>query len=101
MSRDEIIKMAREACDPDTVDAWKNGYWILTQEELERFAAIVVQAERNASAKEFKRLAIHVAAAEREACARMVTDCAWNLKGPAAAVEVEACAAAIRARGEK
>jgi hypothetical protein len=42
-----------------------------------------------------------VAKAEREACARMVTECAWNLKGPAAAVEVEACAAAIRARGEK
>jgi len=31
----------------------------------------------------------------------MVTECAWNLKGPEAAVAVEACAAAIRARGEK
>ena len=41
------------------------------------------------------------AEAEREACARMVTDCAWTLKGPEAAVAVEACAAAIRARGEK
>ena len=48
MSRDEIIRMAREACDPGTVDAWKNGFWTLTQEELERFAALVAEAERKA-----------------------------------------------------
>jgi hypothetical protein len=48
----------------------------------------------------FERFAALVAEAEREACARMVTDCAWALKGPEAAVAVEACAAAIRARGE-
>ena len=48
MTRDEIVKMAREACDPDTVDAWKNGFWTLTQEELERFAALVAAAERDA-----------------------------------------------------
>ena len=72
MSRDEIIRMAREACDPDKVDAWKNGFWTLTQEELERFAALV-------------------AAAEREACAK-VCEQKWG------AAE---CAEAIRARGEK
>jgi hypothetical protein len=48
MTRDDIIRMAREACDPDKVDAWKNGFWTLAQEELERFAALVVQAERDA-----------------------------------------------------
>jgi hypothetical protein len=58
---------------------------------LERFAALVVQAERNASAEESKRLAIHVAEAEREACAK-VCEQKWG------AAE---CAAAIRARGEK
>lgn len=41
MTRDEIIRMAREACDPDKVDAWSNGFWTLTQCELERFASIV------------------------------------------------------------
>jgi hypothetical protein len=84
MTRDEIIKMAKEACEPAIVPAWDGGneVWKLTQEEIERFAALVAEAER-------------------EACARMVTDCAWNLKGPEAAVAVEACAAAIRARGEK
>jgi hypothetical protein len=51
MNRDEIIRMAREACDPDKVDAWKNGFWTLTQEELERFAALVAKAEREACAK--------------------------------------------------
>jgi hypothetical protein len=48
MNREDIIRMAREACDPDTVDAWKNGYWTITQEELERFAALVAAAEREA-----------------------------------------------------
>jgi hypothetical protein len=75
MTRDEIIKMAREACDPDTVDAWKNGFWTLTQEELERFAALV-------------------AAAEREACASLLED--YERFG-----DTRDCAAAIRARGEK
>jgi hypothetical protein len=72
MSRDEIIRMAREACDPGTVEAWKNGFWTLTQEELER---IVRAAEQ----------------AEREACAK-VCEQKWG------AAE---CAEAIRARGKK
>ncbi len=40
MNRDDIIKMAREACDSDKVDALHNGFWVITQEELERFAAL-------------------------------------------------------------
>jgi hypothetical protein len=51
MNRDDIIRMAREACDPDTVDAWKNGYWTITQEELERFASLVAAHEREKCAK--------------------------------------------------
>jgi Mg-chelatase subunit ChlD len=50
MTPDEIIKMAKEACDSDKVDAWHNGFWTLTQEELERFAALVAAAEREACA---------------------------------------------------
>lgn len=53
MNRDEIIRMAREACDADKVDAWYNGFWTLTQEELERFAAIVAAAEREAAKRAF------------------------------------------------
>ena len=47
MNRDEIIRMAREACgDP----AWDGGVeW--TWEEVERFANLVAAAEREACAK--------------------------------------------------
>ena len=51
MNRDDIIRMAREACDTDKVDAWHNGFWTLTQEEIEQFAALVAAAEREACAK--------------------------------------------------
>lgn len=51
MKREDIIRMAREACDADKVDAWSGGFWTLTQEELERFAALVAAAEREACAK--------------------------------------------------
>jgi Mg-chelatase subunit ChlD len=50
MTPDEIIKMAKEACDSDKVDAWHNGFWTLTQEELERFAELVAAHEREACA---------------------------------------------------
>lgn len=59
MNRDDIIKMANEACDSDKVDAWHNGFWTLTQEELERFAALVAAAEREACAKVCDVLAVH------------------------------------------
>lgn len=80
MTRDDIIKLAREACDTDKVDAWHNGFWTVTQEELERFAALV-------------------AAAEREACAQV---CEARYMGDNNREDMEArrCAAAIRARGD-
>lgn len=40
-------EMVREASDPDKVDPWRNGFWVLTQEELERFAELVRADERN------------------------------------------------------
>jgi hypothetical protein len=50
MTRDEIIKMAREVWEEGTVDPFCNGYWTLTQQELERFADLVAAAEREACA---------------------------------------------------
>ena len=73
MTRDDIISMATKACDPDTEPAWHNGFWTLTQEELERFAALV-------------------AAAEREACEEVCENNYWV---------AESCIRDIRARGEK
>jgi len=51
VDRDDIIEMAKKSCDSDKVDAWHNGFWTLTQEELERFAALVAAAEREKVAR--------------------------------------------------
>ena len=51
MTRDDIIRLAREACDKDKVDPYQNDFWAITQEELERFANLVAAAEREACAK--------------------------------------------------
>lgn len=52
------IELAREACDKDKVDAWHNGFWTLTQEELDRFAELVRadQRERDALICDAKHL---------------------------------------------
>jgi len=48
MTRDDIIRMAREAgfeADESVRDVWAtDGYWA---EELERFAALVIAAQRH------------------------------------------------------
>lgn len=84
MNRKEIIRAMRSACDKDKVDAWKNDFWTITQEELERFAALV-------------------AAAEREACAVAAwsTGMGLHMKAHDAREIGSACAKAIRARGMK
>jgi len=51
MTRDDIIKLMQQACDPDKKPAWHNEFWTITQEELERFAALVAEAEREECAK--------------------------------------------------
>ena len=72
MTRDEIIEMAREAGLPL---AWISEEGVLRWSELERFAALV-------------------AAAEREACAKLCNE-ADKSTHPADLAD------AIRARGEK
>ena len=91
ITRDETIKMAREACDPGTVDAWKNDFWTITQEELERFAALVAAAEREACAKACDTEADQHASLDRNGRSRHLDD----------ATVARTCAAAIRARSEK
>jgi hypothetical protein len=73
MNRDDIIRMAKQASGSE---------WSIFQDfmpELERFAALV-------------------AAAEREACAK-VAENQWETVGTQRRT-AERCAAAIRARGE-
>jgi hypothetical protein len=87
MTRDDIIRMAREA----------GGQGLATRDfiDIERFAALVVAAERNrkwtqAHWTEYER---SIAAAEREACAK-ICDKHWDDNG-------QHCANAIRARVEE
>lgn len=77
MTRDDIIKLMRESCDTDKSEPWDNGFWTVTQEELERFYRAAYAAG---------------AAAEREACAKVCEEdgLLWGQR----------YAIAIRARGE-
>jgi hypothetical protein len=119
MTREDVIRMARAVCDSDKVDPYRHGYWIIKQEELEKFATLVAAHEREVWAKgakisvptmtmeqEFtwhrnkgyeqgKALIPAAVAAEREACAK-VCEAHWRFNGSASE-----CADAIRARGEK
>ena len=58
MDREDIIKLAREAeFEVYETDVWiTDGWWL---EELERFAALVAEHEREACAKVCDVLAVH------------------------------------------
>jgi len=81
MTRDDIIKLMQQACDSDKKPAWHNDFWTVTQQELERFAVLVAEAEREASAK--------------------VCDARYTCDNNREDIEARRCAAAIRARGNK
>ena len=51
MTQDEIIAMLRASCDKDKVDPEQNGFWVIHTDELEAFAKLVAQHEREACAK--------------------------------------------------
>lgn len=82
MTQDDIIRMARESADKDTVDPFHNGYFTLTLDELERFFV--------------KAYACGVRA-EREDCAKVCER--YNDDGGTGEVWGERFADAIRARG--
>ena len=46
MNRDDIIRMAREACDQAPREDWNSTAWVFGDESLEQFAAFVAVAER-------------------------------------------------------
>jgi hypothetical protein len=91
MDREEIIRMAREACDQAPREDWNSTAWVFGDETLERFAALV-------------------AAHEREACARLCDQmfhdwCNQEFEDEDEAYrnrpDAEDCKKAIRERGEK
>ena len=52
MTQEELIEMLRASCDKDRVDPEQNGFWVIVTEELEAFAKLVAEKEREACAKE-------------------------------------------------
>lgn len=84
MTRDEIIRMAREAGGfEDRDDGVPYCMWLFTPQELEKFAASVIAKEREACAKLCDELA--------ELNRSSPTDSLWQWGE---------CAAAIRARSK-
>jgi hypothetical protein len=94
MTRDNIIRMAREA----GIDEFGS-----LDERLIFFAALVAAQEREACKQWFiddsERFAAQVALAEREACAK-VCDARYMGDNNREDMEARRCAAAIRARGQ-
>ena len=91
MNREDIIRMAREAEMAEPTEFLYNNYWTASQAELERFAALVAAAEREAC---LEMVGILVEA-EREECAKVCDQ--MDHDGVMIAAD---CAAAIRARGQ-
>jgi len=78
MTRDDVIRMAREADLLVTTPISEDSVFVA---DLERFAALV-------------------AAQEREACAKVCDDQHDKARTSTGAARANACAAAIRARGQ-
>ena len=76
MSKDEIIAMLRASCDKNKVDPEQNGFWVIHTPELEAFAKLVAQHER-------------------EACAKLADEWAVGWPHPAKTIALD-----IRARGQ-
>jgi hypothetical protein len=89
MTRDDIIGMAREA-GIDSMPAdynYRSSYYAGTSDEIERFAALVAAAEREACALECERVTSARSDAEGHGYEYTARD-------------AQRCAAAIRARGQ-
>ena len=85
MTRDDIIRMARESADQSPREDWNTNAWVFGEEALERFFHAAYDAG---------------AAAERSACAQVCEEIANKPSNMVLGVALD-CAAAIRARGEK
>ncbi len=82
MNREDIIRMAREACDQAPREDWNSTAWVFGDETLERFAALV-------------------AATEREACAKVCEETTASWTQDLYNIGCVDCAAAIRARSKQ
>ena len=92
MDREDIIRMAREACDQAPREDWNSTAWVFGDETLERFAALVAAHEREACAKVCE---------EVESRAEELWDKFAYPEDQGMASGARQCTTAIRARGEK
>jgi acyl-CoA reductase-like NAD-dependent aldehyde dehydrogenase len=92
MDREEIIRMALEACDQAPREDWNSTAWVFGDETLERFAALVAAHEREACAKLCE---------EVESRAEELWDKFAYPEDQGMASGARQCTTAIRARGEK
>jgi hypothetical protein len=92
MDREEIIRMARGACDQAPREDWNSTAWVFGDETLERFAALVAKHEREACAKVCE---------EVESRAEELWDKFAYPEDQGMASGARQCAAAIRARSKK
>jgi hypothetical protein len=81
MTREDIIRMAREAFGAPYSSYLEKRSWDINDKQVERFAALVAQAER-------------------EACAKVCEDFDFEFQDDSAGT-LKGAAEAIRARGEK
>jgi len=77
MTQDEIIAMLRASCDKDKVDPEQNGFWVIHTPELEAFAKLVAQHEREACAEVCKKHADVYALLEQNPHALGTGKLAW------------------------
>jgi len=101
MTRDDIIRMAREAgFESNSLGMTYTSGSLL--DLLERFAELVAAAERNRtwSQDHWTEYELGIAAAEREACAKVCENGTFLHDFSPEAVYSRACARAIRARGQ-
>lgn len=99
MTRDDVIRMAREAGFPM---AWISDSGVLTWTDLEKFAALVVAAEREACAKEAELMAPKAAIRRRNSFLESghLSQLQIENEATGAALVALRCADAIRARGQ-
>jgi hypothetical protein len=99
MTQDEIIEMLRASCDKDRVDPEQNGFWVIVTEELDAFAKLVAEKERERMtvvAMDAAEKAVDVAMKlEREACAKIADEWAVGWPHPSQSI-----AERIRERGQ-
>lgn len=72
MSREDIIRMAEQVTSQSPREDWNTNAWVLGEEMLEHFAALVAAHEREACAKLCEMIADNAVLPTANECARAI-----------------------------